>query len=956
MRRIDLFEHNKEAYEKAEKMLEEEGKAAIIHPTGTGKSFIAYALIERHPDEQFVWLAPTEYIYKLQMEKLWQKQHVKFKNVIFHTYNRLMWHEEIIEDLNPSYVILDEFHRAGAHEWGKTTKKLLERYPDAKVLGLSATNIRYLDNRRDMADEIFDGHVASEMSVCDAMAKGILPEPRYVITVYAYDERLKELERRVEVMQNGYNRAKSKKLIERLRRALEKAEGMGEIFKKHLTDRHGKVIVFCTDSDRMFEMVAKVPEWFYGIDATPHIYRVYSYNPESEEDFQKFKDDESEHLKVLFCIDMLNEGIHVDGVSAVVLCRPTISPIVYKQQIGRALAAGSADKPVIFDLVNNFDSLSPIANLQDEYKKAKGYAKRAKVDNSDISGFEVIDELRDCRDLMDQIQHNIETSWDVCYREYARYVEENGTPRVPRRFITEDGLQLGKWLQRQKKKYRDGKLTEDEVTMLEKCGIDWEYESDANFNHWVELLKKYKEKYGDLRIQYTFVWEEEAPEEAVPEESQNIAIRHEQRIKSNKLGQWCFLTRRLYQQGKLLPERKQLLDDMGFVWENLDYFWEEGYGHAKAYFKEHGDISCKTTYFCDDGYKLGGWINRQRKVREGKMRGIMTDEKIKMLDELGMVWDLPLPVKATKESFEIFLEAFKDYKKEHADGLVPVNYITADNVKLGSWVMRIRRAFNQGTLKQEQYNQLKEAGFPFYYYSTYWHRNYLKAKEYYEEHGNLFIPLSYMEEKGDSLYQWLGKQRKEYMEPGHGKLSEVQVTLLEEIEIRKSRRMLDRYESMLEAYRTYIAKHEDNMVPLSYVTPEGDPLGKWLSHQRTKYKNGKLEEWRIKALEEIGMEWDNYETVYARRYWNEMYAEAQKYAAEHGSISDVPTSYVTEDGKKLGSWIAQIRGIKKGVRKHSIVIDENKHKMLDEIGMNWEPPMYSHKRKQSCVNTKKYLE
>ena len=116
--------------------------------------------------------------------------------------------------------------------------------------------------------------------------------------------------------------------------------------------------------------------------------------------------------------------------------------------------------------------------MQDEYRKAKGYGKRTRVDNSDISGFEVIDELKDCRSLMEQIQRNIETSWDVCYREYARYVEENGTPRVPKRYVTEDGLQLGRWVLRQKTKYRNGKLSADELAMLEKCGIDWEYESD----------------------------------------------------------------------------------------------------------------------------------------------------------------------------------------------------------------------------------------------------------------------------------------------------------------------------------------------------------------------------------------------------------------------------------------------------------------------------------------------
>ena len=67
--------------------------------------------------------------------------------------------------------------------------------------------------------------------------------------------------------------------------------------------------------------------------------------------------DKSDHLKLLFCIDMLNEGVHVEGIDGVILLRPTISPILYLQQIGRALSTGKGKnvRPVIFDVVNNFD-------------------------------------------------------------------------------------------------------------------------------------------------------------------------------------------------------------------------------------------------------------------------------------------------------------------------------------------------------------------------------------------------------------------------------------------------------------------------------------------------------------------------------------------------------------------------------------------------------------------------
>ena len=49
-------------------MLEKTGKAAVIHPTGTGKSFIGFQYAADHPETKVLWLAPSEYIFKTQME------------------------------------------------------------------------------------------------------------------------------------------------------------------------------------------------------------------------------------------------------------------------------------------------------------------------------------------------------------------------------------------------------------------------------------------------------------------------------------------------------------------------------------------------------------------------------------------------------------------------------------------------------------------------------------------------------------------------------------------------------------------------------------------------------------------------------------------------------------------------------------------------------------------------
>ncbi len=87
----------------------------------------------------------------------------------------LFEHMTEIASLHPAYIIMDEFHRAGAEHWGEKVQKLLALCPDAKLLGLTATNVRYLDNNRDMAGELFDGRIASEMTLSEAIVQGILP-------------------------------------------------------------------------------------------------------------------------------------------------------------------------------------------------------------------------------------------------------------------------------------------------------------------------------------------------------------------------------------------------------------------------------------------------------------------------------------------------------------------------------------------------------------------------------------------------------------------------------------------------------------------------------------------------------------------------------------------------------------------------------------------------------------
>ena len=202
---IVLFEHNQTAYNAAVSMLKLTGRAAVIHPTGTGKSFLGFQLCEENRDKKICWISPSEYIFQTQIEN-WQfacekyndnskfytcdeidtKNFSKdncqtvrvstpqengdysnkgkeflFPNLVFYTYAKLMrMDESALFEIKPDYIILDEFHRCGAKQWGSGVERLRQIYPKAKILGLSATSIRYLDNQRDMAFELFGGNIA----------------------------------------------------------------------------------------------------------------------------------------------------------------------------------------------------------------------------------------------------------------------------------------------------------------------------------------------------------------------------------------------------------------------------------------------------------------------------------------------------------------------------------------------------------------------------------------------------------------------------------------------------------------------------------------------------------------------------------------------------------------------------------------------------------------------------
>ena len=105
---VSLFPHNRTAYENVCAMLEKTGKAAVIHPTGTGKSFIGFQLAADFPFSRVLWLAPSEYIFRTQMENWLSAGGRELTNIIFLTYAKLSLMPE--EELYQFHSSLSKFH------------------------------------------------------------------------------------------------------------------------------------------------------------------------------------------------------------------------------------------------------------------------------------------------------------------------------------------------------------------------------------------------------------------------------------------------------------------------------------------------------------------------------------------------------------------------------------------------------------------------------------------------------------------------------------------------------------------------------------------------------------------------------------------------------------------------------------------------------------------------------
>lgn len=407
---LELYPHNEKAYRKLLDMLSETRRACIIHPTGTGKAFIAYRYAFDHPKERILWMSPSTYIEQEQEASIRRElPNYEFKNIERMTYQTAMHRAQKGNlDIHADTVIFDEFHHTGAPQWSRGVEGIIKCNPDANLIGLSATSIRYSDSGRDMSDELFDGHIASYMSLTDCWVLGILPVPTYVTAGYSINGYIEDLGERIAKEESAGRRAELLADFNELRDCASRAANLPAIFQKYFEGIE-KVIVFCPNVFELNEIEKMCPWWFSRVNGNVHTYVVHSSNPFGTSEYDGFKEDDDETaIKLLLCVNQLNEGVHIKGVDAVIMVRRTSSPTIFYQQLGRALTAAGNFEPLVIDLVDNFEMIGIeqiVSMMSESYARLSG-----ENDPEELippSAFKVIDHEKDARHLAKNLERRL---------------------------------------------------------------------------------------------------------------------------------------------------------------------------------------------------------------------------------------------------------------------------------------------------------------------------------------------------------------------------------------------------------------------------------------------------------------------------------------------------------------------------------------------------------------------
>lgn len=904
---------NEAAFQKAVQSLETLNRAAVFHPTGTGKSCIAWKVVEAHPQTTFFWLVAGAQRLALRQAELTRYNGGTLPgNVRFCDCEKLaaatpeQWVR--LGEQKPGCIVLDCYHELSAVCWAQSVQKLLRMCPQAKVLGLGVPNGAPVCAA---AQELFADCIVSHMTVAEAMAAGTMPVPSaYAALLWPQEEELATLRARIKNLCMPKGDTSLRVQYEELSWSLRQVENLTVLLPRLLSDTSGHYLVLFESAAYQEKLGAELEQLLRTVDPAVRFYAADHACFADSAAVETFLSDTAPGPKVLLCVNAPGVQQPLEGLAGVILVRQSSLMSTFKQMLCRALvAAGSRSVPV-FDLVAQFEGLGNGRTLQRDCTEAMTKA------GSKTPGFRQERPMQQTYRLYGKLRREMEARWEVLCQAAADAAAKEGTLELPRSYTIHSGVPVGKWLELQRQVQagqRPGRLTAEQAAKLEKLGIRWNHRLEAAWEKGFASAQKYRTEHGDLLVPVRY------------RDKNDFA-----------LGEWIVYNRQRYLGGNLTQNRIERLEAIGMVWSTSNDLWEQNYAAATQYYLEHGDLEVPIKYETPSGFGLGVWLGAQRAAHKA---GELPQEQVERLDALGMDW-----TNRNDRKWMSLYDVAAAYYHEHGNLNVPSEYVTPDGVLLGKWVARQRYAYlnpdrSSARVTPERKALLDKLGMVWEKYDP-WQERYDLALAYKTEHGDLEIPSVYKTEDGVWLGSWVSRQRQT-LNSGNSALSSERRKLLR-ILFKGERRPSDpaadhgtvreaNWERNFRSAARYARKYKHLLVPASYVDSDGVRLGVWISNLRAARKNRpdsyQVTPAHIKKLNSIGMVWDARDAK-----WGTAYQQAKAYYKAHGNLHAAANYKSDETGFCLGDWLRRMR---EWDTTHDPKLTPERRAMLDKIGMEW---------------------
>ena len=647
-RHVELYPHNEKAYRAIIKGFEQHRIGTVVQATGTGKSYLLARYISDHATERICVFAPNVTI----LEEI--KKAVGFTSpyICYRTFQSLIYYRKNDKQLKADHILIDEFHHFGAEIWGAALQEVIESNPQAYILGTSATPIRP-EGMIDTVDLYFEGNLFYELTLPQAWYYRILPVPILVQSAYGLDGELNRLQKRLDRSGCSIRRKEQvQKKLDVARVDFKGALGAPEVIRKFLPKDVRKLLVFCRDLADLKQMVPEVCGWLTQAGRVIIPFEIHHTQSERTNNqilkaFQK----ESGKLHVLFSVNMLIEGLHVEGIDAVLFLRRTESYIVTLQQLGRCLDAGSGKQPVVLDFVNNLSGKSVYDMMALHMERLACQPSPKGFEG--VTSFLTTGFLSDIRLRIEEILTELEP-WRIMYERLIEFrKKENDWPSV-----TEG--KLGLWCNTQRMAYKRGRLSEERYKLLESVGFEWNL-LDSNWMKEFQSLKVFFATQGR--------WPKR---------------------EDGALATWCYTQRERRKKGRLSKERIRVLDEIGFVWsQDLNGGWMKNYEALKIFLDKQQRFPKSA-----EGY-LGEWCSTQRKMRK---QGKLSPNRQTLLDRIGFVWSV-------EQVWRSYLEQLHQFHVQNG------RWPGCREGALGRWCTVQRRNYRRGSLSDQKIAQLEQIGF-----------------------------------------------------------------------------------------------------------------------------------------------------------------------------------------------------------------------------------------------------